>query len=888
MKGNDPMPLEAGSKLGPYEVISPTGAGGMGEVYQAKDTRLDRMVAIKVLPHHLSENEELRQRFDREARTISNLSHPHICALYDVGHEDGVDYLVMEYLEGETLAARIAREPLPPEDVLKYGIQVCDALETAHRGGVIHRDLKPGNVMITRAGAKLLDFGLAKLADTGGDVVNSTLTAMATRPHSGEPLTGEGTIMGTFQYMAPEQLEGKAVDARADVFALGAMLYEMATGKKAFDGGSQASLIAAILERTPPSIAAVQPMAPPALDHVVRACLAKDPDERIQTAHDVRLQLQWIVEGGSQVGVPAAVASHRRRTSRLAWVLAAVFGVVAASLAAMTLLRSSPQPVALAAQISLVDVDPIVFSAGGSYAISPDGRRLVVSARETEGGLSLWVRDLVRGDERRLPGTERGFFPFWSPDGRHIGFFTEGKLKRIEADGGSAVTICDVGDGRGGSWSADGTIIFGYSTTDGLYRVAAGGGTPAVLTEPDSTSGIGDHRFPWFLPDGKHFLFTARGQEVAYLCAGSLNGGEVKRLLPIRSNGVYVDGHILYVRENTLVARPFDPGSLEFTGDATIVAEPVHRHDGYTHGSFSVSSTGVVIYGASPTARGYNINVYDRDGKQADTIISEGFLDDITLSGDGRTLAVARPGGEASGLEVWTYDLERRIFTRVSFDGGDDPVFSPDGTRIANSTQGELVLRRSSGAGEVETLYESPNDDLPADWSRDGTRILFLSISGETSEDIWVYNTESRQAEALLASTYREMHPQFSPDGRWIAYTSTESSRDQVYIIDYPGLAQKVQVSRDGGQMPRWRQDGRELYFISASDSMTALGVSEAGDRLRLGRAHTLFHATTGAARTHQYAVAPDGSRFYVLESANNEEEELFQVLVGWPEVTRR
>jgi len=313
------MPLDPGQKLGPYEIVGPAGAGGMGEVYKATDTRLDRTVAIKVMPSHLSENEELRARFDREARTISNLTHPNICALYDVGHEAGVDYLVMEYLEGETLAQRIAAGPMPAEEIFKVGIEICGALDAAHRSGVVHRDLKPGNVMLTKSGAKLLDFGLAKMADAGGDVVNSTLTQLETRQQSQEPLTGQGTILGTFQYMAPEQLEGKDVDARADVFALGAMLYEMAAGKKAFEGGSHASLIAAILERTPPAISTIQPMAPPALDHVVRACLAKDRDERIQTAHDVGLQLKWIQEGGSQMGVPAAVVSSRRRRGWIAW-----------------------------------------------------------------------------------------------------------------------------------------------------------------------------------------------------------------------------------------------------------------------------------------------------------------------------------------------------------------------------------------------------------------------------------------------------------------------------------------------------------------------------------------------------------------------------------------
>jgi len=882
------MSLEAGHKLGPYVILEPAGAGGMGEVYKATDTRLDRTVAIKVLPSHLSTDKELRARFDREARTISNLTHPNICALYDVGHEGGVDYLVMEYLEGQTLTQRIHEGPVPTADIFKIGIEICSALDVAHRNGVVHRDLKPGNVMITKSGAKLVDFGLAKLADAGGDVVNSALTQMATQQRSEDPLTERGTILGTFQYMSPEQLEGKAVDARSDVFALGAILYEMATGKKAFEGQSQASLIAAILERTPPAISTLQPSNPPALDHIVRACLAKDPDERVQTAHDVRLQLQWIREGGSQIGVPAAVASSRRRRSWLGWGLAGLLGVSTIVLAFLLLGRDKASPVILSAEITFPnDLDAWLYFGGGSFALSPDGRQMVVYLRDLEGAAALWVRDMASGEIRRLNGTENGSFPFWSPDGRYIGFFASGRLKRIEATGGSAVTVCDVPDGRGGSWNRDGVILFGRSTTDGIYSVPDGGGDPTQITTPDSMLGITDHRFPWFLPDGEHFLFTARGQGGAFLCVGSLSGGAPKQVLPIRSNGMYVDGHVLYVRENTLVARPFDVGTYDFTDDARIVVEPVNRHDGYARGSFSVSETGMLLYARTAQSEGTNVAILDRKGATVSTIETGTNIADLVISHAGGTLAMMR-STESSGNDVWIYDLERRVFTRVTFDDScDDPVFSPDGTTLAYSRNGDVMSSLASGVGKTTEFYRSSSDDLPVDWSRDGARILFLSVNSMTKDDVWVYDIASGEAEAILNTPYREIHAQFSPDANWIAYASNESGQLQVYVIDYPGLTKKVQVSRDGGQAPRWRADGRELYFLAASDSMMAISFDVKGGKVAVGEPAALFAINAQADRTHQYAVSPDGNLFYTMASGFDAQANRLDVLVGWPERVR-
>ncbi|MGB8864099.1 MAG: protein kinase, partial [Candidatus Sulfotelmatobacter sp.] len=468
------MALTSGTKLGPYEIQSALGAGGMGEVYLARDTRLDRTVAVKILPPHLSSNLEAKQRFDREARAISSLNHPNICTLHDVGHQDGTDFLVMEYLEGETLADRLMKGPLSPEQVLKYGIEICEGLEKAHKSGVIHRDLKPGNIMLTKSGAKLMDFGLAK-ATPAHEPPASSLTMTLSGP-SGQPLTAHGTVLGTFQYMSPEQLEGKEADARSDIFSLGAVLYEMASGRRAFTGKSQASIVAAILASEPQPISAVQPMSPPALDRVVRTCMAKDPDDRWQTAHDVKLQLQWIAEGGSQAGVPAPVAARRRTSQRLAWTVAAVAAAVAIAFAVGFVLRA-PAPVH-PLRVSILPPEQHSFDPL-SIALSPDGTKLAFVATAAAGAPQLWVRPLDSTAAQPLAGTDDAAFPFWSPDSRSLGFFAQGKLRIIDASGGAVQTLADTPQPRGGSWGADGTILYTPDTLSAMFRIPAAGGTPS-------------------------------------------------------------------------------------------------------------------------------------------------------------------------------------------------------------------------------------------------------------------------------------------------------------------------------------------------------------------------------------------------------------------------
>src|SRR5438132_949235 len=531
------MTLSAGTKLGRYEILAPVGAGGMGEVYRARDSRLERTVAIKVLPQDLSSPAELRERFEREARTISQISHPHICALYDVNREGETEYLVMEFLDGGTLAARLTKGALPLEQALRYGIEIADALDMARRQGIVHRDLKPGNVMLTKSGVKLLDFGLAKALEPEGPVESFTSV-----PTAGD-VTREGTILGTFPYMAPEQLEGRKADPRTDIFALGATLYEMVTGKKAFEGPSRASVISAILRDEPKSISQVQPMTPPELDRVVKTCLAKDPDDRWQTAHDVKLQLEWIAEGGSAVGLPAPVVARRRSRERLAWAAAAAATLAALALALLLLAR--PRQALRMVQSSVLPPEKSAFVFDeGPMALSPDGRRLAFIAPTAEGKNLLWVRPLNGMAAQPLAGTDGPSYPFWSPDSRFLGFFAGGKLKKIDASGGPPQVLCDAQTGRGGTWNREGVILFSPSMRDALQRVSSEGGTPAPATELDASKRDYSHRFPVFLPDGRHFLYLIQavqtgqgeGQEV---CVGSLESKERRSLLRVSSNAVF-------------------------------------------------------------------------------------------------------------------------------------------------------------------------------------------------------------------------------------------------------------------------------------------------------------------------------------------------------------
>ena len=618
------MMLATGAKLGPYEITGAIGAGGMGEVYRARDMRLDRIVAIKVLPAHLAGRAELRERFDREAKTIASLNHPHICTLYDTGHQDEIDFLVMEYLEGETLAQRLQKGALPIQQVLQYAIEISDALDKAHRKGITHRDLKPGNIMLTKSGTKLLDFGLAKLAQ---EAVPATPESQLPTMKSG--ITGEGTILGTLQYMAPEQVEAKEVDARTDIFAFGAVVYEMATGKKAFEGKTQASLIAKILEIDPPPISSLQPMTPPALDRVVKKCLAKEPEKRWQAASDVCDELKWIAEGGSQTGMPAPISASRKSAlgdGRLAWIVAAVFFLAASALGYFVYSRPAPQQ-AHAVRFTLFPPDKWSLAGTGAVTtgatapvmISPDGQRVAFVAISGEGKSLLWVRSLDTLTAQSFAGTEGASAPFWSPDSRSLAFFAGGKLKKIDVSGGPPITLCDAPDNRGGTWNRDGLILFAPRNTSVLQKVSASGGVPAPATVLGQGE-LGQIR-PSFLPDGRHFLYSTIAPRPGLggpIYLGSLDSAERKVLFNANSaNALYAQGYLLFLRETTLIAQPFDARRLVLTGDAFPIAERIRTSTStQPYGYFSASENGALVYQTGAETANSQLLWFDRTGKQ--------------------------------------------------------------------------------------------------------------------------------------------------------------------------------------------------------------------------------------------------------------------------------
>jgi len=891
------MSLPIGTKLGPYEVLSQLGAGGMGEVYKARDTRLERTVAIKVLPEHLSASPESRHRFEREAKTISQLSHPHICALYDVGREGETEYLVMEYLEGETLAERLVKGPLPLEQTLRCGIEITDALDKAHRRGIVHRDLKPGNVMLTRSGVKILDFGLAKAIQP-----ESSAAAMTSLPTDGPALTAEGTIVGTLQYMAPEQLEGRESDARTDIFALGAVLYEMATGRKAFSGRSRASLIGAILKDEPPLVSAAQPMTPPALDRVVRTCLAKDPEERWQSAHDIKSELAWIAQAGSQAGVAAPVMARRRSRERVAWILATLFGLGLAATLSLWVVRG-PRTSAETRTLKLSVLPPEKWSfLPGTIALSPDGTRLAFVAVGADGQSLLWVRSLDTLEPRPLPGTEGAYGLFWSPDGRFLGFFAEGKLKKVEVSGGPPQVLYVLTSvvGRGGAWNREGVIVFAPGPATSLFRIPDSGGTVSPVTKLDTSRRENSHRWPVLLPDGRHFLYYARSRqkEDRAIFVGSLDSRETRFLMSGSSNVAFAPsspgasaGYLLFEREGSLVARKLDLAGLRFEGDPIPIVEKVQASDQFRAAMFTVSDTGVLAFGKGTHSGPPRLVWFDRSGKQLASLDSPGYSLGINLSPDERRVAIDIVNSEVGGRELWQAEVTRGVTSRLT--SGDrptwDPVWSPDGTRIAfgsGPTVDELDLyeKPSSGPGEEHLLFHSAGSKIPVDWSADGRFLLFeLRGAGVTSK-LWILPlTGDGKPYPLLQTSFNESLGTFSPDGRWIAYVSDESGHTEVYVQTFPISTAKWRVSTSGGTQPRWRRDGKEIFYLAPDSHLMAVAVS-AGSSFEAGVPSALFEvgASPGIGLRHQYGVASQGQRFLVARVIEPQEMPAITVVSNW------
>jgi eukaryotic-like serine/threonine-protein kinase len=887
------MALPSGTKLGPYEILQPIGAGGMGEVYKAADTRLGRIVAIKIVPAHLSQKPEIKQRFEREAQTIAGLNHPHVCTLYDIGHQDGTDFLVMEFLEGETLAERLAKGALPIDEALRYAIQISDALDKAHGLGVTHRDLKPGNIMLTKSGAKLLDFGLAKFRVP---VMQHTDSAVPTVP---QDLTVHGTLLGTVQYMAPEQIEGDEVDARTDIFAFGVILYEMITGKKAFIGKSQASLMGSIMERQPPRISILEPLAPPALERVVEICLAKAPENRWQTAHDVMLQLQWIADGGFGVGLPAPLVHRRKNRERFAWLLVAV-SVVAALVLAVPYVWKAPQDIRTV-RFPVFPTGTSIFAPTNAPLapfpiISPDGRRLAFVAQEPGDRPQIWVRSLDSMDAQPLPGTEgiQGL-PFWSPDSRYIGFAANGRLQTLEFSGGPVQVICSVDLGVEGAWSRDGTIIF-FPTSrgrgqGGLYRVSDRGGEPVALSAPNAAMKETSHHLPQFLPDGRHFLYLAQEPNTVYV--GSLDTQETKRLFAADSAAIYAPpGYLLYVRQGTLLARAFDAARLEVTGEPFRIAEEVRSNIGNGRAAFSVSNNGTLVYrtGAFLTTQQMHLAWFDRSGKRDDSINQTGDSRTPSLAPDGKRVAVMRVE-TAAQTDLWIIDLVRGVNSKFTLGATNerDPVWSPNGNEIIFRANPngiyDLYRKPSTGISSDELLWKSDQDKMPSSWSPDGRFLLFSSNDPKTRGDIWLLPLAGdRKPESFSTTPANEGFAHFSPDGHWVAYTSDVSGTPQIYLQPFPRSGQYIQVTNAGGLNPKWKPDGRELFFIDLmSRKLMAVELKSNGSTIVPGTPTELFQTPAG---NNNYDISGDGQRFlFSVPNTNtdaNSDSAPITVVLNW------
>src|SRR5262245_13115874 len=876
------MPLSPGARLGAYEIVSLIGAGGMGEVYRARDTRLDRTIAIKILPSQFADDASLRDRFDREARAISSLNHPHICALYDVGEADTISFLVLEYLEGETLAARLTRGALPPDVALKIAIEICDALDRAHRAGIVHRDLKPANVFLVRSGAasappvaKLLDFGLAKSA--APIVANSGQSMLPTTPPN---LTAQGTILGTFQYMAPEQIEGLEADARTDIFAFGALLFEMLIGRTAFEGKTRASLLGAILKDEPPRVTALQPVAPPMIDRIVATSLAKDPDDRYQTARDLLRDLKWIASGAQTMVATPVLPSVR--PSRAPWLVAAALGVASLASAVVVVRHARERPPAPSAiQFTVAPPDNVQFGGlpgGGTgvatqLAVSPDGRNVVAVA----SGLNdyqLWLRPFDGAAWRAIPGSEGSAFPFWSPDSRFVGFFAGGKLKKVQVSGGPPTNVCDAARGLGGTWNRDNLIVFGVTPDSGgsvLLRVSANGGTPAPTSVLDKTTGETSHRWPQFLPDDRHFLYTAAvgtccpPVKTAAIRVGAIDSAETVTLFQAESSVSYAAGYLLFSRDSTLMAQRFDPANRSVAGDAFPVADRVNA-EGSRYAPFSVSESGVLAYSSGPSRVTTRLTWLDRAGAVTGTVGGPASYLNPALARDDRHVAVSVAEGDAERRAIWILDVQRGGMSRLTFDAIADtsPIWSPDGSRVAfhSVRTGESTLRQIlvSGAARDEKLMAGPQL-LPSDWSPDG-RFITYSPSASSS-DVWILPlTGDRKPFALVQTPFSERNGAFSPDGRWIAYQSNETGQSQVYVRPFPPTAKKWLVSIDGGEQPTWRGDGKELFFLAPDSKMMAATV-DTSRQFETGTPQALFVAPAlGPTNSRQYAVSKDGKRF--------------------------
>jgi Tol biopolymer transport system component len=855
----------------------------MGEVWRARDTRLGREVALKFLPAGFVDDAERHARFEREAKVLASLNHPHIAVLYGLEHLDGQHALVMELVEGEGLDERIARGPIPVDEALPIALQIAEGLEAAHEKGIVHRDLKPANVKVRPDGTvKVLDFGLAKAWEEQVEGSDPAYSPTITGHH-----TRAGVILGTAAYMSPEQARGKPVDKRADIWAFGCVLYEMLTGARTFGGDTVTDVIAAVVTREP-DWGALPPAVPPGIRQALQRCLDKDPKRRFHDVGDARFELEegWRsreAEAGVSAHTPAPVSETSRRVL-VPWAVAAFAVVVAVGFAFAYLRSPSIRPHAVRSYILPPGKTSFVLNgATGGAVLSPDGSRLVFSATDDAGKTLLWVRPLDSLTAQPLEGTDGASYPFWSPDSRFVGFFTSGKLKKIDTSGGPAQSLCDVPNGRGGTWSAEGVIVFAPDIFSALVRVPSAGGTPVAATKLDKSKEQTSQRWPFFLPDGRHFLYwagnpTSHSQKVRGIYAASLDGGEPQFLVQADSDALYAPpGYLLYLIDQSLMAQPFDAGRVKVTGEAFPVVEEVASPQDYRLGRFSVSLDGSLVYVTGQHDRLQAVWL-DADGRQIGAVGDPApVVPSIRLSPNGQVLAESVQDPQTKNIDIWLVDLARGVRTRFTFDPGEDeePVWSPDGSRIVWSVSVEghfdLCSKSASGAGGIQMLVASETTKYADDWSRDGRFLAFsqLDPKSKTGEDLWILPMSGdHKPYAFLSTPFNEGTAVFSPDSRWLVYASDESGKSEIYITPFPQGGAKWQVSQGGGTTPVWRPDGRAVFYATPDGKLMETPVDVKGGAVEVGTPHEFSrtHLPGFGTESWYYALAPKGDRVLVMQ----------------------
>jgi eukaryotic-like serine/threonine-protein kinase len=882
------MTLHLGARLGPYEILAPIGAGGMGEVYKARDTRLDRTVAVKIVRGGIADSEQIA-RFEREARAIAALEHAHICTLHDVGTHEGTMFLVMEYVTGQTLAERLRKGPLPLDEAMAVGGQIAAALDAAHKHGIVHRDVKPANVMLTRSGVKLLDFGLAKLKAHAPAPIAASVTSMPTAPG---PLTERGAIVGTLQYMAPEQLEGHDVDARADVWALGAILYEMVSGTRPFDGANSASIIAAVLEHEPPPLDSLQALTPPMLDRLVRRCLAKDRDARWDSAHDVMLQLNAI--GATQADARIA-APRSRRTPAIA-ALGIGLALAAGFVGGQRFRRDEVRDTAVARLTVTAPAGIVPLASESSVAVSADGRA-VAFLGSVRGTTQIFLRRLDRDDATAVEGTSGAMSPFFSPDGRWIGMFQDGKLRKVSIDGGPPQTIADAPSGRGAVWRLDGAIFFAPMQSGPIVQVSADGGTPRPVTTLDQAAGENSHRFPALIDNGRVLLFTARlggSFENARVVAVRLASGERKTLVHGGLFGRWLPtGYLVFAKGTTLMAAPFDAARLEMLASPTPVLEGVRYNGTGGISDFALSDTGTLVY--APAALYWapaELARVSRDGTVQPIATDHLPFRDVSIAPNGRVAAVSADHGD--DVDLWLVDVTRgTLRPLVRGFRNETPFWTPDGAQIVFSSNRRgptnIFSLRLDRPDEPRPVFTSREWQFATSLTPDGRGVLYGEVKADTGWDIWTQPLDgATAARKLLGTPAHERYARLSPDGRVMAFVSDESGRNEVYVVSYPQLAVRVQVSSSGGSQPIWARSGRELFY-RADDALMSVQVDTAAAPIAVGGATVLFHASFRSMPVYAlgYDVMPDDRGFVMIRALTAETTQV-NVVLNWCEEVNR